>query len=98
VSAELADVGFILDLRSEAYVALGPIPASAPAVYVRVVTDTGRALNHFNKKSKGLLVRSLARSRPRVRSVRALLEWAAVESVPLRRTADAGVLELIAVA
>ncbi|WP_417554120.1 YaaA family protein [Microbacterium sp.] len=98
VSAELADVGFILDLRSEAYVALGPIPASAPAAYVRVVTDTGRALNHFNKKSKGLLVRSLARSRPRVRSVRALLEWAAVESVPLRRTADAGVLELIAVA
>lgn len=95
VSAELADVGFVLDLRSEAYVALGPIPASAPSSYVRVVTDSGRALNHFNKKSKGALVRALAQSRPRVRSERALLEWADVSGVRLRRTPETGVLELV---
>lgn len=95
VSAQLADVGFVLDLRSEAYVALGPIPASAGSSYVRVVTETGRALNHFNKKAKGELVRALAQSRPRVRSERALLEWADAGGVPLRRTSDAGVLELV---
>ncbi|NVP29339.1 peroxide stress protein YaaA, partial [Vibrio cholerae O1 biovar El Tor] len=67
---------FILDLRSEAYVALGPVPATVPSAYVRVVTDQGRALNHFNKKSKGLLVRALAEDRPRIGSLRALRGWA----------------------
>ena len=59
----------MLDLRSEAYVGLGPIPASVPSVYLRVVTETEagttRALNHFNKHAGGA-VRSLAEHRPRV--------------------------------
>ena len=54
---------FVLDLRSEAYVALGPVPASVTSVYVRVVTrqrrdGAVRALNHFNKHAKGALVRA----------------------------------------
>lgn len=71
---------FILDLRSEAYVALGPVPAGTPAVYVRVVTagedGTVRALNHFNKQAKGLLVRRLAESRPRIGSRAGFMRWA----------------------
>lgn len=52
---------FILDMRSEGYVELGPAPAGS--VFLRVVTrgEHGqvRALNHFNKKAKGEFTRSL---------------------------------------
>lgn len=94
-SAALADADFVLDLRSESYVALGPVAGVVPSAYVRVVTDTGRALNHFNKKSKGLLVRALATTRPRPRSVRALVQWADEHGIRLQKTADAAVLELV---
>ncbi|GAA2853952.1 YaaA family protein [Microbacterium arabinogalactanolyticum] len=94
-SAALGDADFVLDLRSEAYVALGPVPSGVPAAYVRVVTEQGRALNHFNKKSKGELVRTLAHTRPRVKSAGSLLSWAGEQGILLRRTADAGVLELV---
>lgn len=94
-SAALAGETCLLDLRSEAYVALGPIPSSVPSAYVRVVTDAGRALNHFNKKSKGVLVRTLAQARPRVRTIDGLLRWAGESGVPLRATGDPGVIELV---
>lgn len=87
---------FVLDLRSEAYVALGPVPASVPSAYVRVVTDedgVSRALNHFNKKAKGELVRALAEDRPRIGSLRALLAWAASRQLGMRATDD-GIVEL----
>lgn len=89
------DPVFILDLRSEAYVALGPVPASVPSVYVRVVTEHGKALNHFNKKSKGLLTRALAKDRPRVRSVRTLRTWADSRGIVLRDASEPGVIELV---
>lgn len=61
---------FVLDLRSEAYAALGPVPGTVPSAYVRVVSASPggavRALNHFNKSAKGRLVRHLAQARPRV--------------------------------
>ncbi|WP_417504935.1 YaaA family protein [Microbacterium sp.] len=85
----------VLDLRSEAYVALGPVPDTVPSAYVRVVTEHGRALNHFNKKSKGLLVRALAEDRPRVASLRSLRRWAESRGVVLRDTEQPGVLELV---
>jgi cytoplasmic iron level regulating protein YaaA (DUF328/UPF0246 family) len=96
-SAAMADDAppFILDLRSDAYVALGPVPASVPSAYVRVVTADGRALNHFNKKAKGELVRALAEDRPRVRSAARLVEWAHTRSIALRPAEQAGVLELV---
>jgi cytoplasmic iron level regulating protein YaaA (DUF328/UPF0246 family) len=99
VSAALAARAdpFVLDLRSEAYVALGPVPDTVPSAYVRVVVDeedgTVRALNHFNKASKGALVRTLAQARPTVRTLRGLLRWASTAGIALTRGPD-GVLLL----
>lgn len=93
IAEDAAD--FVLDLRSEAYVALGPVPASVSSAYVRVVTTAGRALNHFNKKAKGELVRALALDRPRVRSSAGLRQWASTHSIALRPGESEGVLELI---
>ncbi len=88
---------FVLDLRSEAYTALGPLPASVDSVYVRVVSEgpdgTVRALNHFNKHAKGALVRALAQARPRVASLAAFRRWADAAGLRLRDGA-AGELEL----
>ncbi|OZD55426.1 peroxide stress protein YaaA [Rhodococcus sp. 06-1477-1B] len=71
---------FVLDLRSEAYAALGPVPEGISSVYVRVMSeDSGgeaRALNHFNKHAKGALVRALAAERPRIDSLDDLYAWA----------------------
>lgn len=90
-----ADPSFVLDLRSEAYVALGPVPGAVSSAYVRVVTAHGRALNHFNKKSKGLLVRAIAEDRPRVSSVRGLRAWAQKRGIVFRDGAQPGILELV---
>ncbi len=90
---------FVLDLRSEAYVALGPVAASLSSAYVRVVADEGgttRALNHFNKKAKGELVRALAEDRPVVRSRRGFERWARDRGIGVRPADDPGVIELVA--
>jgi len=90
---------FVLDLRSEAYAALGPVPAGIPSVYVRVVTDGDdgavRALNHFNKHAKGALVRMLAQHRPRIGSRAGFTRWADAAGVRMRDGA-AGELQLFA--
>ncbi|WKD57469.1 hypothetical protein CAPI_04555 [Corynebacterium capitovis DSM 44611] len=60
ISDVLSEEGFIVDLRSGSYLALGP---SAGAVTVRVETLVGGArkvVSHFNKKYKGELARALA--------------------------------------
>jgi cytoplasmic iron level regulating protein YaaA (DUF328/UPF0246 family) len=89
---------FVLDLRSEAYVALGPVPPSVPQAYVRVVTEgadgTVRALNHFNKHAKGDLVRHLAQTGPDLTDRAALMRWAQDEGIVLRPSAAAE-LELV---
>lgn len=90
-----ADPSFVLDLRSEAYVALGPVPGAVSSAYVRVVTAHGRALNHFNKKSKGLLVRAIAEDRPRASSLRGLRAWAQKRGIVFRDGAQPGILELV---
>lgn len=96
-STAIADAApsFLLDLRSEAYAALGPLPESIPSAYVRVVTEQGRALNHFNKKAKGELVRALAEDRPHVRGIGSLQQWAATRGLTVRPTSQAGVIELV---
>ena len=89
--------GLILDLRSEAYAALGPAPARADAVFVRVVTEQGgrrRALNHFNKAGKGALTRRLLLARIDHPDVGSLLEWASAEGVRLEPGAP-GELDLV---
>lgn len=83
VTAAIAEraPGFVLDLRSESYAALGPVPPTVRSAYLRVVTSgadgTVRALNHFNKHAKGELVRRLAEARPRLGSPEAFVRWAA---------------------
>jgi cytoplasmic iron level regulating protein YaaA (DUF328/UPF0246 family) len=83
---ELVHAGeFVVDLRSEGYVALGPAPRNGSA-YVRVVSDTDgrrRALNHFNKKTKGLLVRRLLVDRPELTDQGDLLDWARSQGILL---------------
>ncbi len=97
VTASLAEAAFVLDLRSEAYVALGPVPASVPSAYVRVVTASGRALNHFNKRSKGELVRSLAGDPPPAGSgLDELIAWGAAHGWTLRpEPGSGGVVDLV---
>ncbi len=89
---------FVLDLRSEAYVALGPVPGHVRSAYVRVVTEGSdgvtRALNHFNKHAKGELVRALASSRPRVTTLDAFLRWAGDHGWTARHAA-AGEIDLV---
>lgn len=89
VSAALAATGeWVLDARSESYVALGPAPEGS--AFVHVETADGRALNHFNKHAKGELVRALAEARPHVASRDDLLAWAATAGFGLepRGTTD----------
>ena len=88
----------VLDLRSEAYAALGPVPSGVASAYLRVVTagDDGvvRALNHFNKHAKGALVRALAEDRPRVGSLRGFRRWAEAAGWDVRPGAP-GELDLV---
>lgn len=91
--------GLVVDLRSEAYAALGPVPAGVASTYVRVVADgpdgTSRALNHFNKKSKGLLVRRMAQDAPQLATVDDLISWAASAGFRMRPGARAGETDLV---
>ncbi len=90
---------FVLDLRSEAYVALGPVPPAVDGAYVRVVSagpdGTVRALNHFNKRAKGDLVRLLATDRPTITSLQMLREWADSAGLEMRPGAP-GEMDLVA--
>lgn len=102
VTRALAETGarFIVDLRSEAYRALGPVPAGISSVYIRVVADgpdgTTRALNHFNKHAKGAFVRALAVGRPRAATEGGLLSWAQTAGIVLRPGTARGEVELVA--
>ena len=99
VSAVLAaQPGVIVDLRSESYAALGPIPDRPDAVAVRVVSEAGdgrrRALSHFNKKAKGVFARAMIRSGLMHTEVGSLLDWAAASGFRLS-SAGPGSLELV---
>lgn len=95
---EASGTSFILDLRSEAYVALGPVPAGVDSAYVRIVTEgpdgTTRALNHFNKRAKGELVRALAETGAVIDSTEDLLAWSAERGLDVR-PGDGGELLLL---
>lgn len=79
----------VVDLRSEAYAELGPAPGRS--AYVRVVSDAGgrrRALNHFNKKTKGTLVAKLLATRPDLGSVDDFVVWAGAQGIVVEREAS----------
>lgn len=101
--APLAEViaqhdGLLLDLRSEAYAHLGPLPLRPDAVFVRVLSEDEqgrrRALNHFNKSGKGSFVRLLIEAGRVLDDVDALLGWAVSVGVRVSRGA-AGELDLV---
>lgn len=97
VSAVLArQPGLVLDLRSEAYAALGP--AGPASTYLRVVSENGRgrrvALSHFNKKAKGEFTRSLLEAGVDHPTADDLLAWAAGAGWRLEGGA-AGELDLV---
>lgn len=97
VSAVLAEHdGLVLDLRSEAYAALGPAPEGA--VYLRVMSEDsgGRrvALSHFNKKSKGEFARAVVTSGVDHSSVDSLVDWAGGQGIRLEPGAP-GELDLV---
>ncbi|KTR51698.1 YaaA family protein [Curtobacterium oceanosedimentum] len=81
--------GLVLDLRSEGYRALGPVPE---AVTLRVVSVDGggrrRALNHWNKTAKGRLTALLARTGADIGDTAGLLRWAGEHGVVVERTDD----------
>ena len=94
--ADRASGDLVLDLRSEGYADLAPLPAGANVHYVRVVTRGAdgavRALNHFNKKGKGEFVRALAVDAAvtaGIPSLEELFVWAATVGVILERGAPA---------
>jgi uncharacterized protein len=72
--------GLILDLRSEAYVGLGPAPRRQGSYFLRLVAEGSdgakRALNHFNKKGKGEFVRSLLEAGIDHPDAASLIDWA----------------------
>lgn len=86
--ALVAAAGLVLDLRSEGYVALGAAPPGANSFFLRVVTVTAdgqaRAINHFNKKWKGLFIRAMLENGEDFESVDALLAWAPSAGFTLR--------------
>ena len=93
-----ATEGLLVDLRSEAYAALGPLPVRPDAVFVRVVSDDAegrrRALNHFNKRGKGEFVRRLVEAGVLHADVDGLLAWAGRAGIRLERGAP-GELDLV---
>jgi cytoplasmic iron level regulating protein YaaA (DUF328/UPF0246 family) len=95
--AERAGRQLVVDLRSEAYAALGPAPEGS--WFVRVVAEDGsgrrRALNHFNKRAKGLLVRRLLEAGVDHPDLGSLLAWTADAGIRLEPGAP-GELDLVA--
>lgn len=91
--------GLVIDLRSEGYAALGPIAEPAHSVYVRVVSVDGdgrrRALNHFNKKTKGLYARALVEGGVVLESVDDLAAWSAGAGFALTPSARPGEWDLV---
>ncbi len=98
IGRELATAsGLVLDLRSEAYAVLGPVPPREDTAFVRVVTEQGgrrRALNHFNKAGKGMLARALLLARVDHPDVASLLAWAPGAGIRLEPGAP-GELDLV---
>jgi len=97
ISRALANLDtLLLDLRSEAYAALGPRPQAS--WYVRVVSEDhgGRraSLSHFNKKGKGEFVRAVLQSGIDHDTVDSLVAWASSRGIRLEPGAP-GELDLV---
>lgn len=93
IAGELsASTELVLDLRSDGYVELGPSVGASQSYFVRVVSEdengARRALNHFNKKGKGELVRAIALAGIDHQNLESLLVWAAGAGIRLNHSAE----------
>jgi hypothetical protein len=94
VAAAIRSTGeWVLDARSEAYVALGAAPTGS--AFLHVETSDGRALNHFNKHAKGELVRALAERGAEASSRAELLAWADANGVRLQARGEHDLVLLV---
>jgi uncharacterized protein len=82
-----AQSGLILDFRSEAYAALGPMPHRESCLYLRVRATSAKgqvvALSHFNKSAKGHLARAILEAKIDHATVDSLIEWATSQHILL---------------
>ncbi|ETD29967.1 peroxide stress protein YaaA [Williamsia sp. D3] len=63
----------VIDLRSGGYQQLGPVPGAITMTVLTEGTDgTRTVVSHFNKHHKGVVARSLIRSRKQVRDINSL--------------------------
>lgn len=91
-----ASLGWVLDLRSNDYAALAPVPPGLGqhlAVASRGPEGRVRALNHFNKAAKGDLVRRLAESGAQLDGPESFTRWAQREGLEV--IDEAGTLTLV---
>jgi uncharacterized protein len=90
--------GVVLDLRSEAYAALGAAPVRDNSLYLRVVTEAtgGRrvALSHFNKHAKGVFTRAVLEAGITHESIDSIIDWGKSAGHVLERGAQ-GELHLV---
>jgi cytoplasmic iron level regulating protein YaaA (DUF328/UPF0246 family) len=88
--------GLVLDLRSDSYAKLGPVPDDAWRIHVVSEAIDGRrtALAHFNKKAKGHFARELILAGRDHETVEPLLVWARANAIRLEWGAP-GVLDLV---
>lgn len=88
--------GFVLDLRSQGYAELAPVPGSVKLEVATIESDgSTRALNHFNKAAKGDLVRRLAVSGAEIESAHDFLTWGEEHGLALREEAEEGRMTLL---
>ena len=77
----------LIDLRSKAYADLAPIPSANQSYWVEVVSRESdgklRALNHFNKLAKGLLIGAVLRANKSPETIEELAEIAAMIGMDL---------------
>jgi cytoplasmic iron level regulating protein YaaA (DUF328/UPF0246 family) len=79
--------GPIIDLRSKAYAELAPIPDSVEHYWVEVLdSNSGKALNHFNKKGKGQLINAVLSAKAQPKTLKELFSIATSNALRLEES------------
>ena len=91
--------GFVLDLRSEGYRKLAPLP-EGKGIFVALVTagpgGVRKAVGHANKSVKGRLVRALAESGATLGSLSDVLDWGHEHGYTFESSSSSdGVMDLV---